>query len=314
MASERVLITGSTGLIGRAVAQQLAPTHSIVSMLRTAPQTSRYSPPGEADAVQWRPDNTAQPLVRDADLSRLEGCDSAVHLAGANLSGHRWTSAYKKTIRDSRIDSSLALVQILSRLQKPPKVLVCASAIGIYGGRGDEVLTEDSAYGTGFLPQVCEAWEASSDGAKAIGIRVVHLRFGVVLTPDGGAMTQLLPVFKAALGGRLGDGCQWMSWVTLVDAARAIVFAIENEQAAGPFNVVAPNPVTNAEFTHALAAEVHRPAPWVVPAFALRLLFGQMADDTLLSSSRVLPTRLQALGFTFLEPILAPALHTMLYR
>ncbi len=264
--------------------------------------------------MQWRPDNPAKPLADDADLVHIEDCAAAVHLAGANLSSHRWTAAYKKTIRDSRIDSSRTLVSILSRLQAPPKVLVCASAIGIYGDRGDEVLTEDSTHGSGFLPEVCEAWEAAPDAAKALGMRVVHLRFGVVLAPDGGAMGQLLPLFKSAMGGRLGDGRQWMSWVTLTDVVRAIAFAINNDQAAGPLNVVAPNPVSNAEFTRALAAEVHRPAPWVVPAFALKLAFGQMAEDTLLSSSRVLPARLQTLGFNFLEPSIGPALHTLLYE
>jgi uncharacterized protein (TIGR01777 family) len=311
MASQNVLVSGSTGLIGSALLKQLSLSSRIISLVRSAPAAES---PAAGTSVEWRPDNTAQPLVHDEDLARLEGCSAAVHLAGANLSSHRWTPAYKKTIRDSRIDSSQALVSILSHLQSPPKVLVCASAIGIYGDRGDEVLTEDSAHGTGFLPEVCEAWEASPDAAKALGIRVVHLRFGVVLAPAGGAMAQLLPLFKSALGGRLGDGRQWMSWVTLTDVVRAIVFAISTEQAEGPFNVVAPNPVTNADFTRALASEVHRPAPWMVPAFALKAAFGQMAQDTLLSSSRVLPARLQASGFKFLEPTIGPALHAMLYK
>jgi uncharacterized protein (TIGR01777 family) len=311
MASQRVLVSGSTGLIGKALLKQLSPSHNFVSLVRSAPDGERVT---AETAVQWRPDNPTQPLANESDLEFLEGCTAAVHLAGANLSSHRWTAAYKKTIRDSRIDSSRALVSILSRLQTPPKVLVCASAIGIYGDRGDEVLTEDSTHGSGFLPEVCEAWEASPDAAKGLGIRVVHLRFGVVLAPDGGAMAQLLPLFKSALGGRLGDGRQWMSWVTLTDVVRAIAFAISNEQAAGPFNVVTPNPISNGEFTRALAGEVHRPAPWVVPAFALKLAFGQMAEDTLLSSSRVLPARLQALGFNFLEPSIGPALHAMLYK
>lgn len=289
----------------------MSPEYQPISLIRSAPEGET---PAAGTAVRWQPEHPEQPLASDADLAYLEGCAAAVHLAGANLSSHRWTSAYKKTIRDSRIDSSRALVSILSRLQTPPKVLVCASAIGIYGDRGDEVLTEDSAHGTGFLPEVCEEWEAAPDAAKGLGIRVVHLRFGVVLAPDGGAMAQLLPVFKAALGGRLGDGRQYMSWVTLTDVVRAITFAIANEQASGPLNVVTPNPITNTEFTRALANEVHRPAPWMVPAFALKLAFGQMAEDTLLSSSRVLPARLQALGFNFLEPTIGPALHAMLYK
>jgi uncharacterized protein (TIGR01777 family) len=311
MASQRVLVSGSTGLIGKALLQHLVPEYQPISLIRSAREGET---PAAGGAVRWQPDQPDRPLVNDADLAQLEGCTAAVHLAGANLSSHRWTPAYKKTIRDSRIDSSRALVSILSRLQAPPKVLVCASAIGIYGDRGDEVLTEDSAHGSGFLPEVCEEWEAAPDAAKGLGIRVVHVRFGVVLAPDGGAMAQLLPVFKAALGGRLGDGRQYMSWVTLTDVVRAITFAIVNEEASGPLNVVTPNPITNREFTQALANEVHRPAPWMVPAFALKLAFGQMAEDTLLSSSLVMPARLQALGFTFLEPAIGPALHAMLYK
>lgn len=311
MPSQHVLVSGSTGLIGKALLRHLSPEYQPISLIRSAPGGET---PAAGTAVRWQPEHPEQPLASNADLAYFEGCTAAVHLAGANLSSHRWTPAYKKTIRDSRIDSSRALVSILSRLQTPPKVLVCASAIGIYGDRGDEVLTEDSAHGTGFLPEICEEWEAAPDAAKGLGIRVVHLRFGVVLAPDGGAMAQLLPVFKAALGGRLGDGRQYMSWVTLTDVVRAITFAIANEQASGPLNMVTPNPITNTEFTRALANEVHRPAPWMVPAFALKLAFGQMAEDTLLSSSRVLPARLQALGFNFLEPTIGPALHAMLYK
>lgn len=212
----------------------------------------------------------------------------------------------------SRTDSSVALINILSQLKLPPRVLVCASATGIYGDRGDEILTEESAHGTGFLPEVCEAWEAAPDGARALGIRVVHLRFGVVLAAAGGALQKLLPVFKAALGGQLGDGRQWMSWISLADVVRAIEFALANEAASQALNATAPNPITNAEFTRALARAVHRPAPWIVPAFALRLMFGQMAQDTLLASARVLPARLEALGFTFEHPQIESALASVL--
>ena len=302
----RILMTGATGLIGSAlVAAVEAHGGTTVKLVRRPPR------PGEPE-VQWDPAHPANPVAVPGDMAPLEGCDMAVHLAGANLSEHRWTASYKETIRASRMDSSRALIEILSRLKTLPRVLVCASAIGIYGDRGDEVLTEASAPGTGFLPDICKAWETSLEGARALGVRVVHLRFGVVLAPAGGAMKRLLPVFKAGLGGRLGDGRQYMSWVTLGDAVRSIEFVLNHDTAAGALNVVAPNPVTNIEFTRELGHAVHRPAPWIVPSFALRALFGQMAEDTLLASTRVLPAGLEALGFTFQEPLLGSALSTML--
>lgn len=308
MKSKRILISGGTGLIGEALSQSLqSQGSSVLKLVRRPPHTGEQ-------AVQWAPNQPQQPLPDAAALALIEGCDAAIHLAGANLSTHRWTPAYKETIRASRIDSSQALVEIFSRLKTPPRVLACASATGIYGDRGDEVLTEESAPGEGFLPDVCKAWEASPDAVRALGIRVCHLRFGVVLTPGGGALQKLLPVFKAALGGRLGDGRQWMSWITLEDVVGALEFALENEQAAGAFNTVAPDPVTNLTFTHALAHAVHRPAPWIVPALVLKALFGQMAQDTLLASTRALPARLELLGFAFRDPLLAPALASILSR
>jgi uncharacterized protein (TIGR01777 family) len=308
MKSKRILISGGTGLIGEALSHSLQSQGStVIKLVRRPPHTGEQ-------AVQWAPNQPQQPLPDAAALALIEGCDAAIHLAGANLSTHRWTPAYKETIRASRIDSSRALVEILSRLKTPPRVLACASATGIYGDRGDEVLTEASAPGEGFLPDVCRAWEASPDAAGGLGIRVCHLRFGVVLATGGGALQKLLPVFKAALGGRLGDGRQWMSWITLEDVVGALEFALENEQAAGAFNTVAPDPVTNLKFTHELAHAVHRPAPWIVPAFALRALFGQMAQDTLLASTRALPVRLESLGFAFRHPVLATALTSILSR
>ena len=308
MRSKRILISGGTGLIGDALCQSLQSQGStVVKLVRHVPH------PGD-ESVQWTPDHPEQPLPDSSALNFIEGCDAAVHLAGANLSTHRWTPAYKETIRASRIDSSRALVEIFSRLKSPPRVLACASATGIYGDRGDEVLTEKSPVGEGFLPDVCKAWEASPDAASALGIRVAHLRFGVVLATAGGALQKLLPLFKAALGGRLGDGRQWISWITLEDVVRAIEFVLQNDQAAGAFNTVAPNPVTNRAFTRDLAQAVHRPAPWIVPAFALRALFGQMAQDTLLASTRALPVRLESLGLAFRDPVLAPALASILSR
>ncbi len=312
MRSNRVLLSGGTGLIGTAFTQfQQEARHTVLKLVRSAPGKGAGQAAREGE-ISWRPDLPDQPLAAASDLALLEGFDAAVHLAGANLSSHRWTAHYKKTILESRTDSSKALVNIFSQLKNPPRTLVCASATGIYGDRGDEILTEVSAPGRGFLPEVCEAWESAPDAAKALGMRVVHLRFGVVLSSKGGALQKLLPVFKAALGGRLGDGRQWMSWVTLADVVRTIDFALNHDNAVGAFNTTTPNPITNIEFTQALAKAVHRPAPWIVPAFALQILFGQMAQDTLLASSRVLPARLENLGFRFDDPLLAPALARLL--
>jgi uncharacterized protein (TIGR01777 family) len=271
----------------------------------------RSGVPAKADprAVLWNPATPEAPIE---DTRALEGCAYAVHLAGANLASHRWTAAYKKKIIDSRVDSSKALLTILSRLKSPPRVLVCASATGIYGDRGNEVLTESSTPGEGFLPRVCTAWEAAPEAASKLAIRVVHLRFGVVLAEEGGALTSLLPVFRAGLGGRLGDGRQWMSWVTLDDVVRAIRFALETKSLRGGFNTVSPNPVTNREFTRVLGKVLHRPAPWIVPGFALKLMFGQMAQDTLLASTRAVPEGLESAGFRFRWPELEPALRDIL--
>jgi uncharacterized protein (TIGR01777 family) len=199
-------------------------------------------------------------------------------------------------------------------MEPKPAVLVCASAIGIYGSRADELLTETSSPGSGFLPEVCLAWEKATQPASDAGIRVVHLRFGVVLSPDGGALAQMLPIFRAGLGGRSSSGRQWISWVTLSDATRAIEFALEKVSLAGPVNVVAPNPVTNLEFTRSLGRVLHRPALLRVPAFALRLAFGEMAEATILQSERVSPARLNAAGFQFEYPELEAGLRAILTR
>ena len=224
------------------------------------------------------------------------------------------TPSYKQEILESRVKPTHAIATLLAGLRPKPAVLVCASAIGIYGGRGDELLTESSSPGSGFLPEVCLAWERATQPASDAGIRVVHLRFGVVLSPDGGALAQMLPVFRAGLGGRLGSGRQWISWVALPDVIRAIEFALETASLAGAVNVVAPNPVTNLEFTRSLGRALHRPTLLRVPAFALRLAFGEMAEATILQSERVLPARLSASGFEFEYPELDAALCAMLTR
>jgi uncharacterized protein (TIGR01777 family) len=230
------------------------------------------------------------------------------------LAGRRWTESYKQEILQSRVKPTRALATLLAGLRPKPAVLVCASAIGIYGSRGDELLTEASSPGNGFLPEVCLAWEGATQPASDAGIRVVHLRFGVVLSPEGGTLAQMLPVFRAGLGGRLGSGRQWISWVALPDVVRAIEFALETASLAGPVNVVAPNPVTNLDLTRSLGRALHRPTLLRVPAFALRLAFGQMAEATILASERVLPARLSALGFDFEYPELDAGLRAVLRK
>jgi uncharacterized protein (TIGR01777 family) len=263
----------------------------------------------EAGATElWDP-YSATPVTRPQALA---GVTAAVHLSGANLAGRRWTASFKHEISDSRVTPTHALANLLAGLKPKPSVLVCASAIGIYGDRGDEVLTEASLPGNGFLAEVCVAWEKATQPAEDAGIRVVHLRFGVVLSPQGGALAQMLPIFRAALGGRLGGGCQWISWVALSDVTRVIEFALHTASLSGPVNVVAPNPVTNSEFTRSLARVLHRPALIPVPAFGLRLAFGEMADATILQSERVLPARLDAAGFDFEYPQLETALRAVL--
>jgi uncharacterized protein len=308
MTAEQILLTGSSGLIGTSLGRSLrAKRISIISLHRPPAHGARVL--NEGIQGVWDPYATPLSLPREA-----EGTTAAVHLSGANLAGRRWTSSYKQEILESRVKPTHALATLLAGLQPKPAVLVCASAIGIYGSRGEELLTEASLPGSGFLPEVCLAWERATQPASDAGIRVVHLRFGVVLSPDGGALAQMLPVFRAGLGGRLGSGRQWTSWVALPDVIRAIEFAIETESLAGPVNVVAPNPVTNLEFTRSLGHALHRPALLRVPALALRLAFGEMAEATILGSERVLPARLSALGFHFEYPELEAGLRAILTR
>jgi uncharacterized protein (TIGR01777 family) len=224
------------------------------------------------------------------------------------VAAHRWTAAYRKELTTSRVDSTRALAQTLAGLRTPLQTLVAASAVGIYGDRGEEVLNEDSAPGEGFLADVCRAWEEAARPAAEAGIRVVHTRFGVVLGRGPGALEKMLPVFRLGLGGKLGSGRQWMSWVSLEDTVAAILFALQTRSLAGPVNMVSPHAVTNAEFTATLARQLHRPAVLQVPAFALRLALGQMADEALLASARVMPAKLLATGFEFARLTLDEAL------
>jgi len=242
------------------------------------------------------------------DAARLEGLDAVVHLTGENIATGRWTAEKKAKIRDSRVGGTRVLCDSLAGLKQPPKVMVCASATGYYGDRGDELLTEESTSGTGFLAGVCREWEAAAKPAVQKGIRVVHLRFGMVLSGAGGALAKLLPPFRMGLGGVLGTGRQYISWIALDDLLGVIAHALTTEALQGPVNAVTPNPVTNQEFTRTLGWLLSRFTVFPIPAAAARLAFGEMADEVLLASQRVQPTRLLATGYRFRYPDLEGAL------
>ena len=283
----RILMSGASGLIGSALAVALRhDAHEVVRLVRSRQQVS-------ADAVLWDPESV------NFDRSGFERADAVVHLAGENIAQGRWTEARKQQILDSRIIGTAALCAAVSTLTRPPKAFLCASAVGFYGDRDDERLTEDSALGEGFLAEVCHLWEMAAAAAARRKMRLVNLRFGAVLSGTGGALAKMLPLFRFGLGGVLGGGRQYMSWVALDDAVAAIRHILANDSIAGPVNVVSPNPVTNREFTATLARVLSRPAILPVPAFALRLALGEMADPLLLSSARVEPARLLASGFEF---------------
>ena len=268
---------------------------------------------GAADEILWDSRPGGSIPEANKEHGRLEGLRAAVHLSGVNVASHRWTEAFKREMTESRVGSTDVLARALAGLRAKPEVLIAASAIGIYGDRGDEVLDEDSAPGTGFFPELCAAWEAAAGPALDAGIRVVQLRFGVVLGrgADGkpaGMLGKLGPLFRLGLGGRLGNGRQWLSWVSERDLVAAVLFLLDHRELAGPFNVTAPGPVTNTEFTRDLAGVVHRPAMLPAPAFALRLALGEMADEALLASTRAVPRRLMAAGFKFKHSSLREAI------
>ncbi|HZZ79036.1 MAG TPA: TIGR01777 family oxidoreductase [Gemmataceae bacterium] len=296
----RIAITGSTGLVGSALVPFLTSGgHEVVPIVRN--RTS-------GEDVSWTPEAG---LI---DAERLEGLDAVVHLAGENIAARRWNAAQKARIRDSRIQGTKVLCEALARLRRPPRVLVSASAIGFYGNRGDEELTEASASGTGFLPEVCREWEAATVAAEKAGIRVVHLRFGIILSPKGGALAQMLTPFRLGVGGRLGNGRQAMSWIALDDVVGTIYHGLATETLRGPVNTVAPKPVTNLEFTKTLGRVLGRPTMFPVPGFLARLAFGEMANDLLLASTRVVPEALLDSGYEFLYPDLEHALRHLLGR
>src|ERR1700744_167457 len=286
----KLLLCGGTGLIGRALAQSLVQAGDQV--VPPPPRPPRPLAEPNIVEVEWHPERPQSLL----DPSPLEGCYAAVHLAGANLADHRWTPSYKRVILNSRVDTSRALGRIFTALTAPPPVVVAASGINYYGDRGNEVLTESSQPGVGFLAETCQAWEAAT---STLAPRVVQLRFGVVLTARGGALPRILRLFRLGLGGRLGSGRQWMSWLSREDAVAAIEFAIQRPQLSGAYNATSPHPITNAEFTRVLGRILHRPTFFYVPSLVLRAALGEMGQDALLASTRAVPERLRAAGFLF---------------
>jgi uncharacterized protein len=297
----RIAISGASGFVGRALARALvAGGHDVRRLVRQGPSGVRD--------IAWNPQDG------QIDRAALEDLDAVVHLAGASIA-RRWTRAHRRRIRDSRVDGTRLLATTLAALARPPRVLISASAIGVYGNdRGDEPLDETSALGTGFLADVGREWEASAAPAVARGIRVVHPRFGVILGTDGGALPKMLLPFRLGLGGRLGSGRQWMSWIAIGDVVRALRWLIDAENVAGPVNVVAPHPIRNADFTRSLGRVLRRPTIAVVPAVALDIALGAMGRGTLLASQHVVPRRLAESGFTWEHPELDPALRALLGR
>jgi uncharacterized protein len=302
----RILVSGSTGFLGTALIETLqGQRHRIVALVR--PATARKNAAGTNDQV--REQSVAwDPVAGQFDAAGAEGADALVHLAGASIAGGRWSASRKELLRTSRIDATRHLIGSLTKLQRPPSVIVAASAIGYYGDRGEETLTEASAPGNDFLAGLCREWEAETARAKLFGVRVVSLRFGIILAAHGGALPRMALPFKLGAGGRLGDGRQWMSWLTLRETIGIIQFALATAGLAGPVNAVAPNPVRNTEFTSALAKTLHRPGLFPAPAFALRLALGEMADALLLGSQKVMPAKLANSGYPFLQPDLPSAL------
>lgn len=295
----KVAVSGASGLIGSALVPSLRSSgHEVVRLVRREPASP--------DEARW------DPAAGELDRSALQGVDAIVNLSGENL-GRRWTDVRKREILDSRVRSTALLARTAAALPPRPSVLVVASAVGYYGDRGDEILTEESSAGTGFLADVVRAWEAAADPAREAGVRVAHLRQGIVLSTEGGALKQMLLPFKLGVGGRVGSGRQWWSWVSLDDVVAAYRYALETD-VKGAFNVTAPNPATNEQFTKALGKALRRPTLIPTPGFGIRALFGEMGDAMLLGGQRVLPGRLLDAGFEFSEPTLEGALEHILSR
>jgi uncharacterized protein len=296
-----ILVSGASGLIGSALVPFLTTGgHTVTRLVRTGPAAD--------GVISW------DPSAGQLDPNALKGIDTVVHLAGESIAARRWTAEQKRRILDSRVQGTRLLCERLAGLERPPRVLVSASAIGFYGDRGEESLTEESAPGSGFLTDVCRAWEEATKAARDRGIRVVHPRFGIVLSPKGGALAKMLTPFRLGAGGVIGGGRQYMSWIALDDAVGAVHHALITDALAGPVNVVAPQPITNQEFTKTLGRVLGRPTIFPMPAFAARLAFGEMADALLLASTRVQPNRLLGTGYRFRFRDLESALRHLLGR
>jgi uncharacterized protein len=297
--SGKVLVSGSSGLVGSALLPRLTASGWQVTRL------IRRTPAG-AGQISWDPSQSIPP-------ESVSGFDAVIHLAGETIA-ERWTEPKKQAIRDSRVLGTRNICEALAQAAKPPALLVAASAIGYYGDRGNEVLNEESAGGQGFLAEVCREWEAATQAAAKAGIRTVLVRFGIVLSTSGGALAKMLPPFRLGVGGRVGSGGQWWSWVALEDVVGAVEHVMKTKAVAGPVNVVSPSPVTNREFTGSLASALSRPAIFPMPAFAARLALGQMANDLLLASQRVEPAKLRGSGYRFRRPDLGNALASILRK
>jgi uncharacterized protein (TIGR01777 family) len=327
----KVVITGSSGLVGTALTESLVRDgHTVVRLLRTGAKKEDSKSGGEQQQkengssgqkndggrivnVAWNPntcDLEGEPFGTEQE--KLEGADAAVNLAGASIAGESWSKERKAVLRSSRVHITRELVCALEKLEDGPKTLVSASAIGYYGNRGDEVLTEESKAGDDFLARLAQEWEAEAVKAGALRIRVVRLRFGIILAKHGGALPQMMRPFKFGVGGRIGSGQQWMSWITLQDTVAVIRKVLENRAISGAVNVVAPQPMRNADFAQTLGRAMHRPAIMPTPAFALKFALGEMAEALLLASQRVAPSRLEQLGHRFAQRDLSSALASVL--
>ena len=293
---QTVAITGASGMVGTALTTVLRESgHNPVSITRKASESNEGS-------IVWDPASGLK------DPSRLETIDTVVHLAGENIAGGRWTAALKDRIRRSRVEGTRSLVKSIAAIGHRPKTLVCASAIGFYGERGDTVLDEDAVAGSGFLAEVCRGWEQEAEAATELGLRVVKVRIGVVLSPKGGALAKMLLPFKLGAGGIIGSGKQYWSWIGLHDLVRIIAFCVEHDSIRGAVNAVSPNSMTNYDFTKGIGRALHRPTLFPMPAFAAKLVLGEMANELLLSSTRVIPKKLKEEGFEFHYPELVGCL------
>ncbi|MFD5193763.1 TIGR01777 family oxidoreductase [Streptomyces sp. NPDC058357] len=298
MLHSRIAVSGASGLVGTALVRSLrADGHEVVRLVRR--------PARSGDEVEW------DPRRGYVDVAGLVGCDAVVHLAGAGVGDHRWTEAYKREIRDSRVRGTAAVAEAVASLDVPPKVLLSGSAIGYYGDTGDRAVDEGAPAGEGFLPSVCVEWEAATAAAQQAGVRTVHARTGLVVAREGGAWGRLFPLFRAGLGGRLGSGRQYWSFIALHDEVAALRHILDTESLSGPVNLTGPDPVTNSEVTAAMGRVLHRPTLFTAPAPALRIALGEFAQDVL-GSQRVLPGRLLDSGFVFAFPGIDAAIRAAL--